>query len=477
MLRNGSTNVDSDRFISARSSERQKRIEELLIYDDSQTKCPLQIVDEKNYSQKKYLSLLRKQLFETDEKINENKQININSSKNEYVSSRKCSKIRKSNKIYDSETSSKLSDFDNDYYNRVSKRLEFNSLDRYYLNYTEKTKDLLNLQYNDIYPSYKLLSKEPFKILDAPSLRDDFYLHLLDWSCRNQLAVGLEKSVYIWNGYDNSVDNLTNLLNDQICSLSWTKNGSMLICGTNSGEVQIFDIEKSQKIHSYKEHKERVGVIATLDNNVISSGSQDFNIFNYDLRQKKCISSFIAHNQEVCGLKWSSDEQTLASGGNDNKIYLWNFSTSKFLHKFSGHKSAVKALGWSPKKSGLLASGGGTQDRCLKLWNTNTLKEEESIDTQSQVCNLVFSRNSHELVTTHGYSDNMIIVWKYPYLEATSVLKGHRERVVFLSLSPDSKYIVTGAGDETVRFWEVFDTENFDETFPKINFLDKNVIR
>jgi cell division cycle 20-like protein 1 (cofactor of APC complex) len=128
-------------------------------------------------------------------------------------------------------------------------------------------------------------------------------------------------------------------------------------------------------------------------------------------------------------------------------------------------------------KSGLLASGGGTQDRCLKLWNTNTLKEEESIDTQSQVCNLVFSRNSHELVTTHGYSDNMIIVWKYPYLEATSVLKGHRERVVFLSLSPDSKYIVTGAGDETVRFWEVFDTENFDETLSKINFLDKNVIR
>ena len=193
------------------------------------------------------------------------------------------------------------------------------------------------------------------------------------------------------------------------------------------------------------------------------------------MRESKFISKFLGHNQEVCGLKWSHDDQTLASGGNDNKIFLWNFHKNCFLHKFGGHKSAVKALGWSPFKSGLLASGGGTQDRCLKFWNTNLLKQEESIDTKSQVCNLVFSRNSHELVTTHGYSDNLIIVWKYPFLEATSVLKGHRERVVFLSISPDSRYIVTGAGDETVRFWEVFDTD-FNKD-PKLNFLEKDIIR
>lgn len=35
------------------------------------------------------------------------------------------------------------------------------------------------------------VSKVPFKVLDAPSLSDDFYLNLVDWSEKNFLAVGL----------------------------------------------------------------------------------------------------------------------------------------------------------------------------------------------------------------------------------------------------------------------------------------------
>lgn len=37
-----------------------------------------------------------------------------------------------------------------------------------------------------------------------------------------------------------------------------------------------------------------------------------------------------------------------------------------------------------------------------------------------------------------------------------TVLTGHTLRVLYLSLSPDGSTIVTGAGDETIRFWNVF---------------------
>lgn len=40
----------------------------------------------------------------------------------------------------------------------------------------------------------------PEKVLDAPGMADDFYLNLMDWSAKNILAVGLEDTVYIWNG-------------------------------------------------------------------------------------------------------------------------------------------------------------------------------------------------------------------------------------------------------------------------------------
>jgi len=35
-------------------------------------------------------------------------------------------------------------------------------------------------------------------------------------------------------------------------------------------------------------------------------------------------------------------------------------------------------------------------------------------------------------------------------------LTGHTYRVLYLAMSPDGRVIVTGAGDETLRFWNVF---------------------
>jgi cell division cycle 20-like protein 1, cofactor of APC complex len=35
-------------------------------------------------------------------------------------------------------------------------------------------------------------------------------------------------------------------------------------------------------------------------------------------------------------------------------------------------------------------------------------------------------------------------------------LSGHTNRVLYLAMSPDGETIVTGAGDETLRFWNAF---------------------
>ncbi|KAA8587390.1 hypothetical protein FQN60_016252 [Etheostoma spectabile] len=59
-------------------------------------------------------------------------------------------------------------------------------------------------------------------------------------------------------------------------------------------------------------------------------------------------------------------------------------------------------------------------------------------------------------VSTHGYSQNQILVWKYPSLTQVAKLTGHSYRVLYLAVSPDGEAIVTGAGDETLRFWNVF---------------------
>lgn len=73
-----------------------------------------------------------------------------------------------------------------------------------------------------------------------------------------------------------------------------------------------------------------------------------------------------------------------------------------------------------------------------------------------QVCNIGWSKSVDELVSTHGYSLNQIVVWKYPTMEKVATLSGHTYRVLYMAMSPNGQTIVTGAGDETLRFWNVF---------------------
>ena len=84
---------------------------------------------------------------------------------------------------------------------------------------------------------------------------------------------------------------------------------------------------------------------------------------------------------QVCGLKWSPDDRELASGGNDNQLFIWGGNNTSPVIRFSDHQAAVKAIAWSPHQHGLVASGGGTADRCIRFWNTATGSPLNCIDT------------------------------------------------------------------------------------------------
>ncbi|XP_020217911.1 protein FIZZY-RELATED 1 [Cajanus cajan] len=322
------------------------------------------------------------------------------------------------------------------------------------------------------YPPLKRARKIPhssFKVLDAPALQDDFYLNLVDWSSNNVLAVALGNSVYLWNASSSKVTKLCELgVDDSVCSVGWAQLGAYLAVGSNSGKVQIWDASQGKTIRTMEGHRLRVGALA-WSSSLLSSGGRDKNIYQRDIRaQEDFVSKLSGHKSEVCGLKWSYDNRELASGGNDNKLLVWNQNSTQPILKFCEHTAAVKAIAWSPHVHGLLASGGGTADRSIRFWNTTTNSQLNCIDTGSQVCNLVWSKNVNELVSTHGYSQNQIIVWKYPTMSKLVSLTGHTYRVLYLAISPDGQTIVTGAGDETLRFWNVFPSRKSQNTESEI---------
>lgn len=303
----------------------------------------------------------------------------------------------------------------------------------------------------------RAVSKVPYKVLDAPELADDFYLNLVDWGSANVLGVGLGASVYMWNAQTSRVNKLCTLDGeDTVTSVAWIQKGTHIAIGTNKGLVQIWDAEKQRRLRTMNGHTGRVGSLA-WNSHILTSGSRDRLIYHRDVRKPdQWVRKLVGHKQEVCGLKWNADDGQLASGGNDNKLMVWDGLNETPLWKFSDHTAAVKAIAWSPHQRGLLASGGGTADRRIIFHDTLKGTVINEVDTGSQVCNIAWSKNSNEIVSTHGYSQNQIVVWKYPSMTQVVSLTGHTYRVLYLAMSPDGRVVVTGAGDETLRFWNVF---------------------
>ncbi|KAI8039969.1 fizzy-related protein homolog [Drosophila gunungcola] len=299
----------------------------------------------------------------------------------------------------------------------------------------------------------------PFKILDAPELQNDFYLNLIDWSSESSLVVGLGCSAYLWSAVSGQVTRLCDFSQEDnlVTAVSWHGGGRQVAIGTLSGHVSIWDAEKQKELNRLDGHLGRVTALAWRGNS-LASGSRDRSILERDFR---CPPTHITrclrgHKHEVCGLQWSPNQRYLASGGNDNRLLVWTENWPEPIYAFVQHKAVVKALAWSPHKSGLLASGGGTADRCLRFWNVLNGKPVQCIDTGAQISNLAWARDSAELVTTHGQALPQVIVWRYPSLKQVVRLSGHTQRVLYLAVSPDSESIVTGGADETLRFWTVF---------------------
>ncbi|CAN6229416.1 unnamed protein product [Urochloa humidicola] len=308
------------------------------------------------------------------------------------------------------------------------------------------------------------------RTLDAPELVDDYYLNLLDWGSSNVLSIALGSTVYLWDASSGSTSELVTVDEDYgpVTSVSWAPDGRHIAVGLNSSDVQLWDTASNRLLRTLRGvHELRVGSLA-WNNSILTTGGMDGKIVNNDVRiRNSVVQTYHGHEQEVCGLKWSGSGQQLASGGNDNLLHIWDVSMSssvqsagrtQWLHRLQDHSAAVKALAWCPFQSNLLASGGGGGDRSIKFWNTHTGACLNSVDTGSQVCALLWNKNERELLSSHGFTQNQLTLWKYPSMVKMAELNGHTARVLFMAQSPDGCTVASAAADETLRFWNVFGT-------------------
>ena len=345
--------------------------------------------------------------------------------------------------------------------------------------------------------------------LNATDILECFPLNLLDWGRTGVLSIALNDTVVLCSDSDGFYDSValpTTLEDGPITSVSWEPVGHILAIGLMNSIVQLWDTSTMTRVNAARilcivfkleivlyshvcvvlfwsllqistwsvGHRFAVSSLAWNNSHILTTGALDGKIVNNDVRVRTHIVSTYSGHTQVCGLKWSLDGQQLASGGGDNIIHIWDRSAASsnsrptsWLHKFEEHTAPVKALAWCPFQRNLLASGGGEGDQCIKMWNTHTGARLNSVDTGSEVGALLWNENERELLSSHGFSQNQLTLWKYPSMLKMADLNGHTSKVLHMTQSPDGCKVASAANDRTVKIWNIFG--NPAATAPKTN--------
>ncbi|KAJ5449159.1 hypothetical protein N7445_003980 [Penicillium cf. griseofulvum] len=207
----------------------------------------------------------------------------------------------------------------------------------------------------------EIVPPKPFRILDAPFLRDDFYCSTLAYSTTSGiLAVGLGHQVYLWSeGHGVDYPPFPDLHpSNYVTSLSFSSEDgerSILAVARRSGQLSLWSTFEKQtrfeishpstltcvafRPRTSQRFSERfMHVKVNVEELVV--GDEFGNVWYYSVEwsdkedQAKwkwngsmtLLAKICAHTQQICGLAWSPDEKYLATGGNDNVCLLFELA-------------------------------------------------------------------------------------------------------------------------------------------------------
>lgn len=208
------------------------------------------------------------------------------------------------------------------------------------------------------------------------------------------------------------------------------------------------------------------------------------------------IANVSVHVQQICGIAWSADGDYFATGGNDNLCCLFQAnslfgkvsremaSTMAIRRDASGHQyvslgptgspnvvlgpetmrhfwrltAAVKAIAFCPWQRGLLAAGGGSNDRCIHFYHTMSGACLATIDCAAQVTSLVWSSTRREIAATLGFPQPehayRIVVYAWPSCEQVVAIQWHDEmRALYAIAYPGGPNEKTRPSHEDASWW------------------------
>jgi WD40 repeat protein len=223
---------------------------------------------------------------------------------------------------------------------------------------------------------------------------------------------------------------------ESVNNVAFSPDGSLLASGGSDGTIHFWDIgaDGSSIGQPVGEpllgHSESVNSVAfSPDGSLLASGGSDGTIWFWDVRTGQPVGEpLLGHNGEIWSVAFSPDGSLLASGSADRSIRIWDMRTGQPMGEpLSGHNEDVRSVAFNPDGS-LLVSG--STDDTVRLWDVKS------------------GQLMGEPIAGHAAWQLSISSYDLPY-------SGHFGDVNSVVFSPNGLILASGAGDGTIRFWNM----------------------